>query len=291
MLGKLVPCGGGVPVPLVKATLVVGRHPDCDITVLCKTVSGRHCELQFRGGSWWVRDLGSKNGTTVNGVRCAEQRLVTDDILGFGRQRYLLTYGSAEKQARPPAADQDVEALALNYLTGREEPAAARPTPQPLRARTQKGPGVGRLLPCGGGDPITLVPPVVLVGRSPGCDVCLRLPTVSGKHCKLTWHDGYWFVEDLNSSNGTSVNGVRCQRQCLPPESVLALAQYRFTIHYTPATDVPPPSEENVFARGLLEKLGLSKELGAGGPAARAEAEDDAQLKRRRYHLESDDEP
>src|SRR5438105_15281984 len=75
MLGKLVPCGGGVPVPLAKTTLVVGRNPDCDITVLCKTVSGRHCELQFHEGAWWVRDPGSKNGTTVNGVRCAEQRL------------------------------------------------------------------------------------------------------------------------------------------------------------------------------------------------------------------------
>jgi adenylate cyclase len=291
MLGKLVPCGGGVPVPLMKPKLVVGRHPDCDITVPCKTVSSRHCELQFRDSFWWVRDLDSKNGTKVNGVRCAEQRLAQDDILGFGRQRYVLTYASAAQQARPPAANEDIESLALNFLIGREEPAAARPAPQAQRPRTQKGPGVGLLLPCGGGDPIALVPPEALIGRSPACDICLRMSTVSGKHCKLTWRDGYWFVEDLNSSNGTSVNGVRCTRQCLPPESVLGLAQHRFVIHYTPTADGPPPSEENIFAQGLLEKLGLAQQLGAGEQAAGAGAEEDADLKRRRYNLEPDEEP
>jgi adenylate cyclase len=149
---------------------------------------------------------------------------------------------------------------------------------------------VGQLLPCGGGDPIALLPPEALVGRSPACDICLRLATVSGKHCKLTWRDGYWFVEDLNSSNGTSVNGVRCQRQCLPPASVLGLAQHRFAIHYAAAGDGPPPSEENVFAQSLLEKLGLSKPRDAGGQADRAEAEDDADLRRKRYSLEPDEE-
>ncbi len=282
MLGKLVPCGGGVPVSLMKTTLVLGRNLDCDIQVLCNTVSGRHCELQFHEGCWWVRDLDSKNGITVNGVRCQKQRLVPDDILSLGRQRYVVMYRSAENQPRPSTANQNVPAPPLN------EPAARL---QPQRARPQPAAGLGKLIPCGGGNPSPLVPPEVLVGRSPACDLCLPLATISAKHCKLTWRDGYWFVEDLNSSNGTRVNGVRCQRQCLLPASVLALAQHRFTIHYTPSGDAPPPQEENLFAQGLLEKLGLAKQLGAGSQATREEVKDDPDLSRKRYNLEPDDEP
>jgi adenylate cyclase len=294
MLGKLIPCGGGPPIALVKPTLVVGRNPESDVRLLCRSVSGRHCELRFRDGFWWARDLGSKNGTAVNGARCEQRRLAPEDTLSFGAQRFVLAYPSAEKPARPPGANLDIEDLAADYLTGRDETSATPPRPalpRPLRPSTHTAPGVGKLVPCGGGDPIALIPPETLLGRSPACDVCLRFPTVSGKHCKLTWRDGYWFVTDLNSSNGTSVNGVRCRRKCLPPGSVLALAQHRFTAHYTPTADAPPPDEEDVFAQGLLEKLGLSKKLGAGGPSARTAAGDDPDLNRKRYSLEPDEEP
>src|ERR1700725_7574 len=108
MLGKLVPCGGGAPVPLGKPILVIGRSRDCDIALACPSVSGRHCELQFRDGAWWVRDLGSKNGTAVNGIKRPEQRIGPDDVLSVGRQRFVLSYYAAASPSRTPAADDDV---------------------------------------------------------------------------------------------------------------------------------------------------------------------------------------
>ena len=68
MFGKLVPCGGGMPVPLLKATVVIGRKADCDVMLPCRSISGRHCELSFQEGSWWVRDLGSKKSRTFASV-------------------------------------------------------------------------------------------------------------------------------------------------------------------------------------------------------------------------------
>jgi adenylate cyclase len=130
--------------------------------------------------------------------------------------------------------------------------------------------------------------PELTVGRSPACDVCLQFPTVSGKHCRLNLHEGYWFVQDLKSSNGTWVNGVRCQQQCLLPDSVLGLAKHRFTMHYTPTSAGPPPEEEDFFAQSLLEKAGLAKRLEAGRLAGTQPNEDDAD-ERVRYRLDLDE--
>ncbi len=48
----------------------------------------------------------------------------------------------------------------------------------------------------------------ILIGRDPACDVCLSDPTVSAQHARLDFHDSQWWVEDLQSTNGTYVNGV-----------------------------------------------------------------------------------
>jgi pSer/pThr/pTyr-binding forkhead associated (FHA) protein len=70
MLGKLVPCGGGPPTPLLRPKLLVGRRSSCHIPLPFATVSARHCDLELLDGSWRVRDLGSSNGTRVNGLLC-----------------------------------------------------------------------------------------------------------------------------------------------------------------------------------------------------------------------------
>src|SRR5262249_6269235 len=66
ILGILQPVGGGDPIPLTKAELVVGRRAGCDIRLDYENISGKHCNLRFLNGIWMVRDLGSTNGTTVN---------------------------------------------------------------------------------------------------------------------------------------------------------------------------------------------------------------------------------
>jgi uncharacterized RDD family membrane protein YckC len=56
---------------------------------------------------------------------------------------------------------------------------------------------------------ISLLQERTLVGRSRSCDVRLREDSVSRLHAAFTWHDGRLVLEDLGSSNGTYVNGVR----------------------------------------------------------------------------------
>ena len=61
------------------------------------------------------------------------------------------------------------------------------------------------------------------------------LVTISGSHCELAVEEGIWVVRDLNSSNGTKVNGVRVSEQHVKPGDTLSFAKYAFEVFYDPA--------------------------------------------------------
>jgi pSer/pThr/pTyr-binding forkhead associated (FHA) protein len=64
---------------------VVGRGPECHVRPNCELISRQHCLLRIRGQAVFVRDLGSTNGTLVNGTRLIEERTLGDgDTLQLG---------------------------------------------------------------------------------------------------------------------------------------------------------------------------------------------------------------
>lgn len=66
----------------------VGRHPDSAVLIDEAYVSAHHAQLIHEPDGWWITDLGTKNGTYVNGTRIAEPtRLHPGDALRFGRVR------------------------------------------------------------------------------------------------------------------------------------------------------------------------------------------------------------
>lgn len=123
----------------------------------------------------------------------------------------------------------------------------------------------GELVPQGGGDPVPLLQKKLLVGRRDSCDIALRFPNVSSRHCELELVEGYWLVRDLGSSNGTKVNGVRVRSKWVMPGDELAVAKHRFKIDYNVAPGAPPPppitdDDNNVdIGTSLMEKAGLVK--------------------------------
>jgi adenylate cyclase len=135
MLGELVPCGGGDPIPLVKDKLLLGRRGSCDISLRFPNVSSHHCQLELLNGYWFVRDLNSRNGIKVNGVRCESKWLMPGDVLAIAKHRYELLY-TPEGDA-PPAGDEDPFSVSLLEKAGllgrnsrdRELPPSAKPVP------------------------------------------------------------------------------------------------------------------------------------------------------------------
>ena len=85
---------GSAVAPLVLAldwtgqrdALVIGRDEHCDIALGEDTVSRRHAQLLFRDGSWIIQDLGSTNGTVVNGRHVGRSQLRPGDHLRLGLQ-------------------------------------------------------------------------------------------------------------------------------------------------------------------------------------------------------------
>ncbi len=70
--------------PLPGSVTVVGRQQECDLCIPLMVVSRRHCEINQDGGVLRVRDLGSRNGTLVNGKKIADAVLNPGDTLQVG---------------------------------------------------------------------------------------------------------------------------------------------------------------------------------------------------------------
>jgi hypothetical protein len=64
--------------------LVLGRSRGCDVYVADLNVSRRHAELRQEGATYWIVDLGSTNGTVVNGKRVERERLRDGDRITLG---------------------------------------------------------------------------------------------------------------------------------------------------------------------------------------------------------------
>jgi len=72
--------------------------------------------------------------------------------------------------------------------------------------------------------------PIVVVGRHSEADVCLAFPDVSRRHCRLSFHDGFWHISDLNSLNGLFVNGERVHEAVLQEGDYVRVGAVTFIV-------------------------------------------------------------
>jgi predicted component of type VI protein secretion system len=124
----------------------------------------------------------------------------------------------------------------------------------------------GELIPQGGGDSIPLARSPLILGRRESCDICLQFPNVSGKHCELTYKEGFWILRDLDSTNGILVNDIpvdKGAKKMLHNDDILTIAQRSYAIQYMEtgrASDLDEYEDEieSIMNTSLLEKAGLA---------------------------------
>ncbi|MFC1582838.1 FHA domain-containing protein, partial [Planctomycetota bacterium] len=99
---------GGSEHQVPEGITVIGRHSECDIQISANGVSRQHARLINEADKLYIEDLGSRNGTLVNGVRSATRReLLKGDTVKIGEIEINLTgiSGAAAVAAAPgPAA-------------------------------------------------------------------------------------------------------------------------------------------------------------------------------------------
>ena len=74
-------------VPIDRERITIGRRPYNDLPLDDLTVSGEHAVIETRGGESVIRDLGSRNGTIVNGIPVRRQPLRAGDLIEIGIYR------------------------------------------------------------------------------------------------------------------------------------------------------------------------------------------------------------
>ena len=75
---------------LPSSVTIVGRRQDCDLCVPLMVISRRHCAINMDGGELSIRDLGSSNGTSVNGERVEEAILSPGDKVSIGPLTFVV---------------------------------------------------------------------------------------------------------------------------------------------------------------------------------------------------------
>lgn len=129
MVVKLIVSSGksaGRAISVKRDRLLIGRADECDVRPLSEDVSRRHCEVLVGPADVWVNDLGSRNGTFVNGRRISEKTRVSDgDMIRVGVLELKV-------QCSDPAAKAGTDDDVSRWLMADEKPAGMFDTTQTL---------------------------------------------------------------------------------------------------------------------------------------------------------------
>ncbi|MFN2565812.1 MAG: FHA domain-containing protein [Gemmatimonadaceae bacterium] len=238
--GRLIELGTGCVYQVPRDGLVIGRGADCDITVDGTDVSRRHAFVKPGRGGFTVTDE-SANGTFVNGARMTgPQTLKHGDVLGIGTEEYRVDIDASPLAAAFERNAGEIELFAgaaepdpLGLAEPRRRPARPPAAPPPASAAPTMTPafpstpalavlevGRGPL----SGKVFRIERPVCALGRGEHTDIRLTDNSVSTSHATLLLKRGTWYVVDLQSANGTYVDGYRvATERALPDGGTLRL--------------------------------------------------------------------
>ncbi|GEM_PF-3136528 len=196
-------------IALGNTPLTVGREKDNTISLNGNRISRYHCRLlpPSPAGGWRIVDLGSANGTRVNGKRIRETALYHGDRIDVGTCRLLLHDPSARRPAEAPAPVETAS------------PASKPSAPQGFRLVARGNPLDGRVIPLAG---------ETTIGRGKGNDLAIDSGDVSGNHATLKPAKETFRILDLGSTNGTRVNGHLVKTQDLQHGDEIEIGPVRF---------------------------------------------------------------
>jgi len=120
----------------IHGAMVIGRSTKCDIVITSEHMSRRHAELSLKAGGLRIVDLGSSNGTCVNGNKVVEQQLKPGDKISFDQVVFLVA-GPATASGLYNEDEEDEEATLFRAIA---------PMPKAAPARRKAAPAVSSVM-------------------------------------------------------------------------------------------------------------------------------------------------
>jgi len=106
---RLVPLEGGNAIELSRDLTVVGRKEDCDLRLDHKSISKFHCVIVKMENTLLIRDLGSTNGTVVNGKKIRRATLKNNDCLNVANLPFRIQISSGDAVEKKPQFEGTIQ--------------------------------------------------------------------------------------------------------------------------------------------------------------------------------------
>ncbi len=195
----------------VSGPLKIGRAPENGLQLSIDGVSRQHAQVTPDGDGFWIEDLNSANGTFLNGVRVTKERLAHLDVITLGRVADLIV--DARSVAAPTVGAVTGDAF-LELLDGPEA-------------------GTRVIVPAG----------ELTIGRAAPSNLLIDSRVVSKLHARLRRTTDRLALDDLDSPNGTFVNGARITtNRVLRDGDTISIAGVRsFRVHLSGGAPAPSP--------------------------------------------------
>lgn len=188
---------------LSKARIRIGRATTNDVVVQDSRVSRNHALIECGAAGCTVVDVGSPNGTWINGVRVERRLLRSGDTLVIGGATARFEAGAPETDEQMTrlnsVADMDT---ALSQVSLQMEVAETNTARLAVRS-------AGRTWE------VALDRETQTIGRLPDNDIVINRQSISRHHARVERRGDGFMIQDLNSGNGTWVGGVRIDRHRL----------------------------------------------------------------------------
>ncbi|MBI4585243.1 MAG: FHA domain-containing protein [Planctomycetes bacterium] len=246
----------------------IGREKDNQVVIHDPRSSRHHCRVLHTPDGFFVEDLQSRNGTLLNGARITRSSLQEGDVIQIGKTRIgfdkdpLLAAPLKEEAARggartsavrtrtvsaTPAPAAGVKGLDEASVLESPEPETLAVAPAAAEARKPAVMTTGEayLEGIAGGHagkkiPITRVP--YTIGRLVDNNLRIEDAKASAHHARIVRRENVFYIEDLDSKNGTLVNGKRIRECPLVPGMRLHIgeSQYRVQVPQVEGVDLEP---------------------------------------------------
>ena len=181
--------------PTVAASeeITIGRNTDNQFVLDFPQISGNHAVLIKQGGIWYIEDVGSLNGTYINSRSNRLKKNEKHEILPDD----IIYLGSYK--------------IAVYRII------------QSRQKRSVLGKSISQ--------EIMVCDEILTIGRDPNCNIVLEMPTISWHHASIVPGKSGCTLKDLDSTNGTYVNGERIIEKVITPEDKIMIGSYQLGIN------------------------------------------------------------